>query len=91
MKIKSREKKNVASFKSKSRVGAKKWKLHMKWKWVGLFWSLLEVYLKILWIYGGKRGLDAKIWSPGIQHESFDFNLILPNKALPRTEANFYI
>lgn len=66
MKIKSREKKNVVSFKSKFRVGVKKWKLYMKWKWVGFFWFFLEVYLKIFWIYGGKRGLDVKIWFFGI-------------------------
>lgn len=69
----------------------KKVKITYEMKMSRTFWSLLEVYLKILWIYGGKRGLDVKIWSPGIQHESFDFNLILPNKALPWTEAKFYI
>lgn len=86
MKIKSREKKMLRDLN-----GGKKVKITYEMKMSRTFWSLLEVYLKILWIYGGKRGLDVKIWSPGIQHESFDFNLILPNKALPRTEAKFYI
>lgn len=71
--------------------GEKKVKITYEMKMSRTFWSLLEVYLKILWICGGKRGLDGKIWSPGIQHESFDFNLVLPNKALPWTEAKFYI